>query len=198
MFNELATIFGQDKNSSDLAETSQPSVSESPQPPSTATTSGVSSGTLSRVELDAYESFVAKRFHEESSIQALKAFFEVCRYPTNKQVNKLSSDTEFTPERIRNWFKTQRARERAKDEGVLISSLREEISKLRSELSRYKEARDNITCAYCGKTTTLDETPLSLSSSFPPMPSDFFNFTAESSDIPQSSYVQDEDVTWLF
>jgi hypothetical protein len=197
MFQELAAIFGQG-SSSDLAETSQPSISEYSQPPSTATTSVVSSGTLSGVELEAYESFIAKQISEESSIQVLKTFFEECWYPTNKQVNKLSSDTGFTPIKIKNWFKTRRAREKAKDEGIVISSLREEISKLRAELSRYKETRDNITCAYCGKTTTLGETPLSLSSSFPPIPSDFFNFATESSDIPQSSYVQDEDVALFF
>jgi hypothetical protein len=197
MFNELGAIFGQGKESVNLAETSQPNISESPQLPSTATTSVVSSGTLSGVELEAYESYIAKRFHEESSIQVLKTFFEMCWYPTNKQVIKLSSDTGFTPERIKNWFKTRRAREKAKDEGVVISTLREEINKLRAELSRYKEARDNITCAYCGMTTTLSESPLSLSSSFP-MPSNSLDFIVGGSDVPQSSYFQDEDVALLF
>ena len=75
MFNELGAIFGQGKESGDLAEISQPSISESQQPPSTTTTSVVSSGTLSRVEVEAYESYIAKTISEESSIQALKTFF---------------------------------------------------------------------------------------------------------------------------
>jgi hypothetical protein len=69
-----------------LAETSQPSISEYSQPPSIA-----SSCILFGVELEAYESYTAKKISEESSIQALKTFFEECWYPTNKQVNKLSS-----------------------------------------------------------------------------------------------------------
>lgn len=198
MFNELAAIFDQDKNSADLVEISQPSISESPQPSSTATTSVVSSGTLPEEGADTSESRVAKIFQEESQMQMLRDLYKVCQHPNSKQIRDLSSYTKLTPERIKNWFKKKRFQEKGEIEGPVILALREENHKLHAELSRYKEALEHTICPHCGKSTTLGETPLSLSSSFPPLPSDFFNFTAEGSDIPQSSHVQDEDVTWLF
>ena len=197
MFNELAAIFGQGNKSDELAQTSQPIVSGYPQPPTTGTTSVVPSGTFSGAELDAYQSRRAKILYEENQIQMLRAFFEVCQLPNTEQVMELSFDTGFSPDRVRNWFKSQRAREKAKTEGVVISALREEISKLRADLSRYKEALESTTCPHCGMSITPGEMPLSLSSSFP-MPSHPLDFTDGSSDLPQSSFVQDEDVAWLF
>ncbi|KAK9932216.1 hypothetical protein M0R45_019462 [Rubus argutus] len=144
MFNELAAIFDQDKNSADLVEISQPSISESPQPPSTAATSVVSSGTLPEEGADTSESRVAKIFQEESQMQML-----------------------------RDLYKKKRFQEKGEIEGPVILALREENHKLHAELSRYKEALEHTICPHCGKSTTLGETPLSLSSSFPPLPSDF-------------------------
>lgn len=197
MFDELATIFDHGKKSRDLAETSQPSMSEIPQPPITATTSVVSSGTYSREGPNTSRSRLSRIFQEESQIQVLKAFFEICHYPISMQIRELSSSTKLTSDQIKRWFKNKRHREKVILEGNEISALREENNKFRAEVSRYKEALERTTCPHCGKSTTLGEMSLSPSSSFP-MPSNFPNFIVGSSDIPQSSYVQDEDVTWLF